>query len=204
MVKTITMWSEYFKINTQNEYITQDSDTLAIILPGTGYGSSAPLLYYSISVALELKYDVLIAEYGFKEYERKIKKEECEYLYEDIKKVIDICLEENAYKSIVLIGKSIGTYILSRLTKDLIEYDTKYVYLTPIDISLEGMKKVNSLVVIGTKDKCLSKDDIDKLGYYSNIKLELVHGDHCLNGDNYKESLTVLEKVINEIEGYIK
>lgn len=204
MVKNITIWSEYFKRNTQNEYTSQDSDTLAIILPGTAYSSMAPLLYYSVSVVLELKYDVLTVEYGFTDHERKIEKDECEYLYEDTKNVLDICLAENTYKNIVLIGKSIGTYVLSRLTKDLIEYETKYVYLTPIDISLEGMKKVNSLVVIGTSDRCLSEEDIDKLRYYSNIKLELVPGDHCLDNGSYKESLVVLEKVINEIELYIK
>lgn len=204
MVKPITMWSDYFKVNTRNEYTTMDSDTLVIILPGTGYGCMAPLLYYSISVALELKYDVLTIEYGYREIERKIKLEELEYVYEDTKKAIDTCLLENAYKNIIVIGKSIGTYILSRLTKDLNEYDGKYVYLTPIDKSLDGMKKVNSLVVIGTNDKCLSKDDIDRLRYYNNIKLELVPGDHCLDTSNYKESLEVLGKVMNEIEMFIK
>lgn len=204
MVKTITMWSDYFKANIRNEYTTMDSDTLAIILPGRGYGCMAPLLYYSVSVALELNYDVLTVEYGYKEIERKIKLEELDYVYEDTKKVIDTCLSENTYKNIVVIGKSIGTYVMSRLTKDLNEYDAKYVYLTPIDISLDGMKKVNSLVIIGTDDKCLSKDDIDRLRYYYNIKLELVPGDHCLDTSNYQESLEVLGKVINEIELFIK
>lgn len=204
MVKSINMWSDYFKVNTRNEYTTMDSDTLVIILPGTGYGCMAPLLYYSISVALELKYDVLTIDYGFKEIERKIKLEELEYVYEDTKKVIDICLSENAYKNVVVIGKSIGTYITSKLINHLKDYDAKYVYLTPLNISLDGMKKVNSLVIIGIEDNCILKDDIDRLKYYNNIKLELVSGDHCLDTSNYKESLEVLGKVMKEIELFIK
>jgi hypothetical protein len=204
MVKTITMWSDYFKVNTQNEYTTMDSDTLVIILPGMGYGCMAPLLYYSVSVALELKYDVLTIEYGYKDIERKIKLEELDYVYEDARKVIHNCLSENTYKNIVVIGKSIGTYVMSRLTKDFDEYDGKYVYLTPVNICLDGMKKVNALVVIGADDQCLSNDDIDRLQYYNNIKLILVPGNHCLDTPNYKESLEVLGKTIKEIELFIK
>ncbi len=56
-----SMW----KCRTKNKLICNESDTLAIILPGLGYTLDKALLDYSKQLILDLKFDYLGIEYGF-------------------------------------------------------------------------------------------------------------------------------------------
>lgn len=56
-----SMW----KCITKNKLICNESDTLAIILPGLGYTLDKALLDYSKQLILDFKFDCLGIEYGF-------------------------------------------------------------------------------------------------------------------------------------------
>ena len=65
--KTIDLDS-YFGVRIQSEYIDQNSNCLAVILPGQGYTNSKPLLHFSTELALQFGFDVLLRGLWFSSF----------------------------------------------------------------------------------------------------------------------------------------
>ena len=114
---------------------TQPVGWLTVLLPGMGYHSDKPLLYYSRMVFLYHGLDVLdlMPGTGSEEFQQVAVETRLTWLESDVKAGIESGLGQGGYHGIVLAGKSIGTigvalglpFAASRLA-------TAAIWLTPL------------------------------------------------------------------------
>lgn len=99
-----------------NELLHQEggSRRLAIILPGMGYTSAMPLLYYSGKACLDRGYDVLLVNYEYRNVSESIDTPEFRVrMQSDVEAALDTACADNAYDSVLLAGKSLGTLAMA-------------------------------------------------------------------------------------------
>ncbi|MDG5788384.1 alpha/beta hydrolase [Evansella sp. AB-P1] len=186
-----------------------DSDSLAIILPGAGYSTQGPLLFYTSGIYYNKGFDILQINYSFSGNELEAIKDE--YFINDVKQIIDLVLDNSEYKSISIIGKSIGTIALASLVKEtsytyLID---KTIWLTPLlqrDDVYEAMKKSTkkSLCIIGDNDPCYVDERYNELKHNHFFTLQLIrNADHSLSiMENPIESIEILKNVMIEVSNF--
>lgn len=198
--------ASHWKVNLECRVINQESDTLAVLLPGIGYTLDRPLLDYSKKLALELGYDVLLIEYGFQIARKALDTEkELKYIKKESLDIFKASLD-NKYKKIVFISKSIGTIIHTVLCNEVQNYVTKNIYLTPVNETLKVGIKENSLIISGTDDPLINKETIEVIRKIKGVNIvEVKNGDHSLNiKGNVLGSIEVLNKVIQAEKEYLK
>ncbi|WP_419394179.1 alpha/beta hydrolase [Cytobacillus praedii] len=194
-----------FKILSKGE----DSNNLAIILPGAGYSAQAPLLHYSTGVFINKSFDVLQVNYQYNNKDYADFSEVSEAIKLDVKNVLDYVLSNKSYKNFYLIGKSLGTIAMSsELNRETFK-DAKAVWLTPLiqrEDVLSAMVRThnNSLCIIGDKDPCYTEERYSKVIENPHIISKLIPNvNHGLEYDeNAVESIDILKSVIAEIEQF--
>ncbi|MBT9831924.1 alpha/beta fold hydrolase [Clostridium baratii] len=185
--------------------IKQGSDTLAVILPGIGYTIDRVTLEYSSELALKLGFDLLKVEYGFQVARKEFNVEkEFDIIVEETLEIVENALSEN-YKNIVIIGKSIGTCVQNLLNDRIEGYNIENIYISPINKTVEMGIKENSLVITGTKDPLLSKENLEKIKDISGADLVTIKdGNHALNIEKDPiKSLRSQTEVIEFMEGFL-
>lgn len=185
--------------------IKQGSDTLAVILPGIGYTIDRVTLEYSSELALKLGFDLLKVEYGFQVARKEFNLEkEFDIIVEETLEIVQNALNEN-YKNIVIIGKSIGTCVQNLLNDRIEGYNIENIYISPINKTVEMGIKENSLVITGTKDPLLSKENLEKIKDISGADLVTIKdGNHALNIEKDPiKSLRSQTEVIEFMEGFL-
>lgn len=185
--------------------IKQGSDTLAVILPGIGYTIDRVTLEYSSELALKLGFDLLKVEYGFQVARKEFNVEkEFDIIVEETLEIVENSLSEN-YKNIVIIGKSIGTCVQNLLNDRIEGYNIENIYISPINKTVEMGIKENSLVITGTKDPLLSKENLEKIKDISGADLVTIKdGNHALNIEKDPiKSLRSQTEVIEFMEGFL-
>ncbi|AIY82744.1 MAG: alpha/beta hydrolase [Clostridium baratii] len=185
--------------------IKQGSDTLAVILPGIGYTIDRVTLEYSSELALKLGFDLLKVEYGFQVARKEFNVEkEFNIIVEETLEIVQNALNEN-YKNIVIIGKSIGTCVQNLLNDRIEGYNIENIYISPINKTVEMGIKENSLVITGTKDPLLSKENLEKIKNISGADLVTIKdGNHALNIEKDPiKSLKSQTEVIEFMEGFL-
>ena len=198
--------NSHWGVNIKNEYISQDKDTLVILLPGGKYTNFAPLLYYSYNISLELGYDVLAINYGFQKSDKDIEFDETtnSHIIKETKEAIKKCLNEKTYKKIIFIGKCLGTFVQNALIGEFKDYEQMHVFMTPWPDCIEGIINNNSLVIVGTNDICFKQEHISKVANKANVIVRIIEdANHDLEKETYKESLKVLMKVTESIYEFI-
>lgn len=185
--------------------IKQGSDTLVVILPGIGYTIDRVTLEYSSELALKLGFDLLKVEYGFQVARKEFNVEkEFDIIVEETLEIVQNSLDES-YKNIVIIGKSIGTCVQNLLNDRIEGYNIENIYISPINKTVEMGIKENSLVITGTKDPLLSKENLEKIKDISGADLVTIKdGNHALNIEKDPiKSLRSQTEVIEFIEGFL-
>lgn len=185
--------------------IKQGSDTLVVILPGIGYTIDRVTLEYSSELALKLGFDLLKVEYGFQVARKEFNVEkEFDIIVEETLEIVQNALNES-YKNIVIIGKSIGTCVQNLLNDRIEGYNIENIYISPINKTVEMGIKENSLVITGTKDPLLSKENLEKIKDISGADLVTIKdGNHALNIEKDPiKSLRSQTEVIEFIEGFL-
>lgn len=181
MIKSVVTTQSKWKENLKHDYFDLESDTLVVMLPGSGHTVEGPLFYYLIGEMFDLGYDVLGVNYGFHFSQEKPNLEEMTQLENEI---FDTISKVKSYKKYVFIAKSLGTRFLQSLHK---KYGGKCVYLTPTDIMLTYGIAEDSIFVYGDADKTLSEENRRLL---SNYKTHVViGGNHSLLSGGLKENL---------------
>lgn len=185
--------------------IKQGSDTLAVILPGIGYTIDRVTLEYSSELALKLGFDLLKVEYGFQVARKEFNVEkEFDIIVDETLEIVQNALSEK-YKNIVIIGKSIGTCVQNLLNDRIEGYNIENIYISPINKTVEMGIKENSLVITGTKDPLLSKENLEKIKDISGADLVTIKdGNHALNIEKDPiKSLRSQTEVIEFMEGFL-
>ena len=190
--------NSYYGITLESRVIDQNSNVLAVLLPGMGYTLDRSLMDYSKNLAVEKGYDVLPIEYGFQAVRKKIDKDnmkDVEVAINESYELLKLSLEIR-YEKVIFIGKSLGT-VVQRMLEEKIRkenYDGEIIniYLTPIDKTCELGIKENSLVVCGTKDPMITSENREKLSHMSNI--------NYIEVDGAGHSLAIKNVVMRSIE----
>lgn len=146
--------------NVPNELLRQPlgSSSLGVILPGGGYTSAMPLLYYAGQLLIERGCDVLLVNYDYRAAIRTVPRQELEErLYMDTRQALSVACGQHPYTSVVLVGKSLGTMAMAHLLDAQRWPIVATAWLTPIlgrnDVRQElGKMSHRAFVAIGTDD----------------------------------------------------
>lgn len=189
----------------------EDAKSLAVILPGAGYTTKAPLFHYSTGMFLQKSFDVLQVNYQYKDkaYDDFTMEEISEAIKLDVKTVIDDVLTGKTYENYYLIGKSLGTIAMSDELNRKTFKNAKAIWLTPLiqrEDVLSAMARTQnkSLCIIGDKDPYYTEERYSQVIKNQNIKAKLIPNvTHSLEYDeNAVESIDVLKNVITWIEQF--
>lgn len=184
---------------------------MAILLPGAGYTTQAPLFHYSTGVFLHKSVDVLQVNYTYNDkfYDHFSMDELVEAIKFDVGTIIDKVLEENSYDGYYLVGKSLGTIAMASLLDREIFYHAKAVWLTPLlnrDDVFESMvhSRNESFCFIGDDDTHYNAERYRQFDNNPKLVTKLLEGaDHSLQ---YKSdpvrSIDLLKTVIKEIDAF--
>jgi len=151
----------------------EDADTLALLFPGRGYRSTAPLLHYTQRLFLERGIDVLRLDLAYDldpDFRRAASEEQRAWIREDALTAFAAGREQRQYRRVVLVGKSLGTWAVS----DILHLRPAppapaCVWLTPLlhDRALvDSVRQLRppSLFVIGTADLLYDPQLLGELG----------------------------------------
>jgi alpha/beta superfamily hydrolase len=185
------------------------SKTVAIILPGVGYTSQAPLLHYSTGIFINKSFDVLQVNYQYNSNVYVDFDEISEAIKWDVKNVLDYVLNNKIYENFYFIGKSLGTIAMSSELNREIFQNAKAIWMTPLiqreDVFHAMVKSKNKgLCIIGDKDPFYIEERYLKVVENTNITSKLIpNANHSLEYDeNAVESIELLKRVIKDIEQF--
>lgn len=113
---------------------TDQPKGLAILIPGMGYTSQAPVFHYSTGVFLNKDYDVLHVNYQYSDekYDLFSYEELVEFIHLDVSSVLDEVLKDSAYDSFYIVGKSFGTLAMGKALERELLQNAKAIWLTPL------------------------------------------------------------------------
>ncbi len=183
---------------------------LAVLFPGAGYTCDMPALYYSRSILLSQKYDVLALEYSFQTMGDFFTPELVPEVLLDGEKTLEK-VELEKYSELILVGKSLGTRVLTHLMHRYEELSrAKAVYLTPVFSeqfnNTTGSLEQEMFMTIGTQDPFYRLELIEQLQSLKDFRLLVLEGaDHGLEipGECLK-SIEVMKAVCEGIINFIK
>lgn len=204
MYEKVVQFKSYWGATLKNRYTEQNSDVLTVILPGDGYTNTKPLMYYSYKIALELGLDVLCIDYGFQISHKKFDvSTDFDIVVRESEQVLKKCLCRK-YKMIIFIGKSLGTYIQNRLSKEFIDYEQIHVYLTPVDKTIESIVDYPCLAITGSEDRKISSLNISSIQKNKNIELVKIEGgNHRLECSDTLKSIEMLSTTMGMLRKFI-
>lgn len=138
---------------------TVASDSLAVIFPGYHYTCDMPILYYSSMLLLGRSMDVLQmkTDYTSTAFQSAPLEEKKDWLSSDGLAGLRAGQAQHAYNHLVLLGKSLGTLVLTYLTTQDLPPSTRMVWFTPllrrqelVDSALRS--RYQSLYMLGNND----------------------------------------------------
>jgi len=196
----------YAKTLLQNELYLQDSDTLAVILPGNFYTIWGPSLYYATNIAFELGLDTLLIEYGYQKVNIEYKEEDYQTIVDESYSAIKDALAERKYKRVVIIGKSFGTSVTSCFIDELREtYEVVPVLITPTKGALEIMSEMNTLIIVGDQDHLVKQEDIEELEKKDNVIMHVVKdAGHDLDAGSVENSIEEMKLMNMKLKQYLR
>jgi hypothetical protein len=185
----------------------ETADSLAIILPGAGYTTQAPLLHFCTGLFYSKGFDVLHLNYSFNREEQSALSGEG--LAEAVRLSIADALKDKGYDHYYIVAKSIGTMALPYLLKDPSFLDAKAVWMTPLlqkEFVLNSMAAGShkGLCIIGDQDPYFTWERIERVKENPNLSIKVVEGgDHRLelSGDPI-QSIDVLRDIISDINQF--
>lgn len=187
---------------------------VALVLPGMGYTSHMPLLYYPARIMLSAGADVLGLEYDYnrrKDFMALPGEERKQWLLTDVTRACHTILGGRSYQEITLIGKSLGTRAMGHLlTAENQLREANAIWLTPVLRSERLCTQIKewgrrSLMVIGTADPHFNQALLDEIQRETDSEMLIIEGaDHSLEiGGDMLQSLAAMEKVIRAIQAFV-
>ncbi|WKA49390.1 alpha/beta hydrolase [Planococcus liqunii] len=203
----------YKNLNIPYSLITHEeqSNKLAIFLPGAGYTTQKPLFHYSEEILLKKGFDVLNVNYRYNDadYDSFDMDELSTAIKVDVQIVIDEVLKNGVYKEFYLVAKSLGTIALCTELERAAFKDAKVVWLTPLihrdDVLDKMVRSTNKgLSFIGDNDYCYSEERYKLLAENPHLVSRLIPNvDHSMEykGDPFK-SIDALKTIMEEINQF--
>ena len=105
----------------------------------------------------------------------------------------------------MFVSKSIGTVLAGYIREELKLKNVRNIYLTPLPDTLPYIEGKDSIVIAGTKDRFLDKEELKSFCNNNNVKLYQFEGlGHSLETDDVEGSLRILKRVTDIIGEYIE
>ncbi|MEO2077075.1 MAG: hypothetical protein ABGX20_17035 [Bacillus sp. (in: firmicutes)] len=208
----------------RNEYSTipytwirseQPNKTICIMLPGLGYSTQRPLFHYATGVCLNNNVDVLNINYNFVKNEkfRVLPKEEQEqWMYEDVKAVVETAVKDAGYEQSILLSKSIGTIPMAmEWTEETFLQNSVGIWLTPLlkeDRVYHALVETElpSLCVIGDEDHHFIKERLAAVENNPLVSTVVIpKAEHGLEiQGNTSASIEAMKEIMLHVEAFIK
>jgi hypothetical protein len=191
----------------------KNTDKIAIIYPGYGYGLEAPIFFYLEKLLVQNGFDIIGLNYRYNESKEFIKAADdekdkwFEYDCKAIRSEVFKAIEQ--YKEVVLIGKSLGTsVILNQIKSFKIPEEYKIIWLTPGTSAHEIYQLLNiiknrSLLMLGTGDRYYNEKEIKDINN-DNVAIKKVeNAGHVFEAEDIYKSIENISVVLKEIELFI-
>lgn len=193
MKKSNITIQSHWKKDLKNEYFTQGSSTLVIMLPGNNYSIKGPLFYYLTGMYLEEGFDIIQINYGYQIAQVALDFKDIHLVLEESKATLKQLAD---YEHVIIVGKSMGTAFIDAIASDY--KSVRKIYLTPTDQSLTRIKDDKGLYIYGSQDPLLTKRE-----QLSNRQVLVIkNANHSLRVGHYASDLTNMKIIIEEIQKY--
>lgn len=199
-----------------NTFFRQRTETrhLAVLLPGLGYTSHMPLIYYPCLALLSKGADVIRADNNYikrTDFMALEADERRRWSAADALAIFNAAFSQRKYDKIILVGKSIGTSAMGHLITMVHDLPQLHcIWLTPLLKNgqlISQIKQIEhrALFVTGTSDPYYDKANLeDLINATGGESITIKGADHSLeiDGDAMK-SLEALERVIKGIVKFL-
>jgi hypothetical protein len=172
-----------------------------------------PLLYFHGKLLLSLGYDVLLIKYDYPNNEGFLaisEEEQTNWLLEDGKAIFECANGIGTYEETVVIGKSLGTFMMANSMQIPENSSTKLIWLTPLirnETVRNFLTETNfpSKIIIGTADPHNDQSGIAKIGLNRKVEIDLYGGaDHSMEvPNNMKRSMEIIESITRKSEVFL-
>jgi pimeloyl-ACP methyl ester carboxylesterase len=176
------------------------SSKLLVIMPGRGYTSDQPVLYYLRRAAVDLGYDVLSLTYGFQIAPETFNMMQLPVEVADALDLINI----EGYQRVVFAGKSLGTPLAMSQIGHFNVPDRRLLLLTPIGDITDDADHLPTLAVIGTDDRYYSPELVNNSP--PNVRWHVLQGlSHGLEDRrDWANSIRALGEITEACAGFLK
>lgn len=191
-----------------------ESDRLAIIWPGYGYGVDMPVLYYATRITWLYGYDTLCVDANYSEdplYLAMSDKERSDLANAEAEAACAAATKAHSHKQLLLIGKSLGTFTMLHVLESQSQAaEAKCVWLTPLltnDYFCDHVLRLSpsSLFIIGDKDPYFSGERLDQLARSTRGQALVVPGathDLEVDGDIFA-SIEGLSRMMQALSSFL-
>jgi len=191
----------------------KNSDHLAIVVPGYVKSVQYPPLHFCAEILLEIGADVLRVERNYSDTGLldKTDQEQIKWIEEDAEKILLSGLAFGKYTKLTLIGLSIGTLQLGKMSRKIGQQKVSYIWLGPLLSNAELAKNISahssdSLIIMGENDKQLK--DFGSSNFRENFaQAEIVTlkgiGHGLEKPGNVDVSLEALNKIIGAVKKFV-
>jgi len=208
----------------RNEYSTipytwirseKRNKSICIMLPGLGYTTQRPLFHYATGVCLNNNIDVLHINYNFvknEQFRKLTNPEQDQWMFDDVKAVVDAVLKESSYEQCLLVSKSIGTVPMAMewTQRDFLR-NTVGIWLTPLikeDRVYEALLKTDlpSLCVIGDEDHHFIEERLEAFKNNPLVSTVVIpKADHSLEvSKDTLASIEAMKEIIEHLQAFIE
>jgi predicted alpha/beta-hydrolase family hydrolase len=202
VIKVKSSWGH--EIN--NLFLTHSpkANSIVVLFPGSDYSCDKPILHYARKATLLSGCDVLSLEYGYFRSNEAPSPDFKDRIVKESYEAVKLCLS-NSYENIYFISKSLGTVVAGEVSK-LMGYENKNnLFLTPTKDTIKHILISNCGIVVGTKDKFFTKDDIEAVrGPLVSVHI-IEDAVHSLEvDDDYRKSIQILSEVTNICTDFVR
>ncbi len=191
-----------------------ETDHLAVLLPGIGYTSHMPVMYYPCLALLSNGADVLRADYNYAKRSDFMSLEPDDrrrWAAEDAIALLATAMKQRKYAKMTLAGKSIGTSAMGYLITTVHDLPTlQCIWMTPLlknEQLLSQIKRVRhrALFVTGTSDPHFDQANLDDLQELTGGQSIVIAGaDHSMEiGRDPIKSIQALERIMKGISNFL-
>jgi len=196
----------------RHKYLQQEGQPngLVVSLPGDNYGVDGPLLYYPNQLLWREGWDTVVITYGYQSAGKRFEPLAIAGVLDECQRAIEVLLRQRDYQQLVLMGKSLGAFLVALLCQQLaLPAWTRAVYLTPPlgamfnPIFLETAQP--ACLALGTVDRFYDPKALRALQQARTFHLIQIEGaDHSLNieGD-LQASLDGVKQVTEGVIAFI-
>lgn len=190
-------------VEVTHKFIRQATPTprLLVILPGRGYTTEHPVLYYLQKAAAELGYDVLSITYSFQVSASTFNTMN---LPAEIDTVLGL-VNPDAYQRVVFAGKSMGTPLAVTQGLSCLAEDVRLILLTPIGDAVDEVRDLSTLAIIGTEDQAYDAESIAATELRPNVTWRIMPGlNHALEDrKSWRRSAVLLQEIIAVCDAFL-